>query len=857
MEHIVLKYHKWVLLFFLSITGLLAIQLPSLQKNPSSNLLPETHKSRIQFNEMRKTYTGTKVAVLVLLETDHSVFTTATLERIQKLTNAFQQIQLPLEQDQQKLRDLAQTLPETARKKIMDLLEWGLDQDSWEVFADVVDLLDAAGYPSDSVKKVFDRIKRRITPISGVSSLANTKNILGTENSLDVNPIYQEVPQSAEALELLRQQVMGNDLFVNGLITPDEKFTLMSIALNLGDEDNESQSELCALIQKILDHDVPGPEKYYMEGLPVVATTISQTIDTDMKFLFPIVLTLVLGCLWFSFRLINGVLVPVLVTLLSLVCTLGLQALLGIPVNVISTGLPVFILSIGVADGIHMYNEYRDHLLMGKSKENALRHTIRELTMPVIMTSVTTGAAFLSLSLTEITQIRDFGWFVCVGTMIAMVFSLYFIPAMLMVLPEPTIKGRGEASSFDRWITQALEYLSGWVIRHARTVVALTLVVCALAGYGATLVIVDSNSVREFNPDSPLVIAINKTNNEAMGGHALNLLVETTDPDPDPMKKPENLQVIAELEKFVIQQPLVGKALSLSDLIQRINYVMHNQNPDYNRIPFVQEPVGDGSSVSVGDSSTGVVSGRELIAQYLLLYQNGGGEALSNTIDPAYRTVNISLMVRTPSSHQLSLLLDTIDDYARTHFPPHMKLHFNGLSFLNIAGTREIVDSQNSNFLLSLLMTFGLLWGIFRSVQKGLFAIMPLLVTSLCVFGIMGFLSVPLNIGTAVLTSIVIGIGVDYSIHFMNRLLEGLNQGLPFEDALTATVKQSGKAILFNAITVGVGFIALLFSSFNVIVTMGWMITITMLVSAMCTIILIPAGMQLFQPRFIQSAHRD
>ena len=230
-----------------------------------------------------------------------------------------------------------------------------------------------------------------------------------------------------------------------------------------------------------------------------------------------------------------------------------------------------------------------------------------------------------------------------------------------------------------------------------------------------------------------------------------------------------------------------------------------------------------------------------MVSQLLLLYENAGGDVLSDVVASDYSTINIPVILKVNSSLTIKALMDDIELQAKTILPKNLAINFSGSASTMVAATSEIVSGQITSLGISFLLIFLMLVYTFKSLVIGITAMIPLLTTILINFGIMGYFRIPLDIGTAVISSIVIGIGVDYSIHYLKRMSDYTDRGYSFNEAIMETVRHSGKAIMSNAFTVGTGFIAMLFSILTPLVTMGWMITITMFVSAISTIVLLPA----------------
>ena len=837
-------YPRWILTTFVLLTVTAVSLLPGLTRNPSPYLLSKAHPSRVNLKLLRENYTGARDAILILLETKESVFKPQTLERIRKLTTALEEITAITPSDLSDFREDAKHLKEPMRSKILKLLEKGLDNRSWETLDTLRGTSLLEGVLEPDATRFFDRVFEKLTPIVEVTSLANTDNILAVNGELDVNPIFREIPITPEKLATMQKKVWDNELFRDILISADGRQTSIIVELAVSDDDTEAQFLIYEKVQKILKKKLPGAETHFIGGLPVVTASIGKTMQTDTTRLFPAVFIIVIICLWITFRMVKGIVVPLLVVICSLVVTLALKVLFHVPINIVSTALPIFIISIGVADGIHIFSEYRDHLLNGLSKVDAIGKTLDHMFMPVVLTSLTTAGAFWSLSITEVVQMRHFGLFVAVGTLVAMIFSLMFIPTLLMVLPMGKAVKRQRQSRIDRWITKSLEHISLMAIRRSLLFVITTCLVVGVAVYGTMLVYVDNNPVRYLPDDYRLVISTQKLNRDGAGSLVLNLLVTTDTSGVDPFKDPERLAILAGLGDHLESHPQVGKVLGLAQLIKRINLVMHDGDPAYNRIP---EPlIGANGNSGTSNTTAAKILGRQLISQYLLLYENSGGDTLTDVIDSEYSRVNMPLVLKTNSSKEVKTLIKAIRRYEQTYFPKDMHIDFSGSANVTMAATFEIVRGQMISLLISFFLILLMLMATFRSLARGLFAMIPLGVTVLINFAIMGYAGIPLDIGTAVVSSIVIGIGVDYSIHYLSRLRASMQAGLPFEKAVLKTVRHSGKAITANAFTVGIGFTALLFSVFSPLVTMGWMITTTMIVSAMATIMLFPAFLKTF-----------
>ncbi|NOX33616.1 MAG: RND family transporter [Deltaproteobacteria bacterium] len=825
----IVEFPNAILVFFVAFSIGAALLLPGLQRDPTPYLLPPSHESRVNLAKLRQNYTGANDSIIILLEAKKTVFNKRTLLRIKKMTAAFENIHLVTDKDREELLRLSRTAPVEVASKMHELAKGHIDSETWMRIDEIKEVLLSSPEGNQKILKALDTWMEKLSPVIKVTSLANTDNILGANGKLTVNPVFDEIPQTKEGLLQLEKQVQSNDLFKNILFSKGGKSTSIIIELGLGDDETQNRYLIYQQVKNIVENLVPGDEKEYIAGLPVVTGALGKVMEKDTQRLFPIVIFIVVASLFITFRQLKGVFVPLFVVLLSLIITLGLMVLFKIPLNIITTTLPVFILSIGVADGIHIFSEYRDNLASGYGRMESIEATLKHLTIPVIMTSLTTAVAFYAISMTRIIQLKHFGIFVSIGTIVAMLFSLFFIPALLVVLPEKnhkkTSNNRKEGSRFETAYADALVSMTKIFVNHPALTSFVAGIIFIVSIFGASKVLVDNNNAKYFLKDSTIYISTEKLNKDAAGSSVINLLIKTDSKEKEPFKNPENLKYVEELAAFVKTLPKVGKVLGLTELIKRINFVLNDEDPAFNRVPVHL------------DSGPGT---KNLISQLLLLYENGGGDALSDFTDSDYRKLNIPVILQTNSSLDIYRLSHDVKEFAAKNFPDHLKVDLSGSASVSVAATDEIVSGQMISMIVSLGLVLIMLVFTFKRLSYATIAMVPLVMTISINFSIMGFFGIPLNIGTAIISSIVIGIGVDYSIHYLSRLKKNLDMGMDFSSALNNTVRRSGKAIVSNAFTVGLGFVALWFSILTPLIIMGWMITVTMLVSAVSTLALIP-----------------
>ena len=855
----VVRYPKRILFLTLFLGASVVPSLLFLKNDPSPHLLPVSHPARQALQQLREDFTGTNSGVFIMLEAKDTIFKTNTLERIQRLTEAIQNMQLLSTEDLEALNVIAEQMSGKEGLRLQKLLPKevkDLNDMFWMEFEEMRETLENEGRWFPEWNSLIRNIQVRSAPVVEVTSISNTDDIYGSEEGLTIEKIFEVIPGTPGEMKSLRRRVLENDLFRNSFFSEDGRRTGIFVELAMDEDDSEILYSTYIALERIFEEN-PGIDKHYIAGFPIVAATLRTVIDQDTQRFFPFVALLAVFFLWLTFRRPSGVAVPMLVVGFSILFTLAIMVVFEVPLNTITSALPVFLISIGVADGIHMFSEYRENRIEGLPREKAVCLMLDKLALPVTMTSITTAVGFLSLTVSDIVPIFTFGIFVAVGTLLAMVLSLIFIPALLMVLPEKVSasqegsgtdenlsRGVHQVNFMDRLFQKSLDVMTAWVLRNARPVLLAALAISAISIYGLSQVKVESSLESYFQADAPLVIA-NRAMEKMSGSRTINIVITKTG-EEEPWKNPDNLKVVEEFQEFLANEPRVKRTLSLVDLIKRISYAFNENRKEFNRLPngfeFLEsEVIFEENGQTEKRTVKREISGRDLIAQYLVLYENSGGDVLSDVVDSEYLNLNLAVTISSNSTTEEEKLLQSIEDYAVRQFPQGFSMTSSGMVPINVATSNEVVTSQIRSLSGSILAVFLMLALIFRSVSRGLMGMIPLVFTVLFNFGVMGFFGVHLDIGTALVSSIVIGIGVDYSIHYLSSMFHELAVGTELHDAISNTVRRSGKAITSNAVTVGFGFLALSVSEFLPLVTLSWMIWLTLNISALATMILIPA----------------
>ncbi len=436
---------------------------------------------------------------------------------------------------------------------------------------------------------------------------------------------------------------------------------------------------------------------------------------------------------------------------------------------------------------------------------------------------------FASLALTPIPPVKIFGLHVAFGIMAAWALTVSFIPAYIMFMDERKLKAaygqkkNNAPSLMAKW----LESCGRFAITKIKTVLIITGLFMGLSAYGISLIKVNDNPVQWFKENQKIRIA-DQVMNEHFGGTYMSYVVLSGQQEAD-MKRPEVVKWIADLQAELESLAVVGKTTSIADIVKRINYVLHDEKPEYNIVP---------------DNS-------EELAQYLFLFlMSGNPRDLDKMVDYAYKETNIWVQMKRGDNLEMEHVVRATDAYVKLHpLPTGISYRWAGLTYINVIWQNKMVKGMISALLGSFVIVFLLMTFLFRSLKYGLLSMIPLSVTIIFIYGVTGLIGKDYDMPVAVLSSLTLGLSVDFAIHFLQRYREINSQLKDRRQSLAKMFQEPARAITRNVLVVAFGFTPLLFAPLVPYVTVGIFMVFIMLVSGLSTLILLPTLVTVFSKK--------
>ncbi len=657
-------------------------------------------------------------------------------------------------------------------------------------------------------------------------SLASVNNILGRGDDMIVEPFLEDAPEDQGAADAVRAAMEENPIYVGNLVSEDGSGAMIMVRVSeVGLADREATYTLLHAYLEGL-REAGHPEDFHLAGRPVVEGLFEIYIPAEGRRLMPLVLAFILAFLYLSFRTKRALLLPLVVVIGSELWMFGFLALWGRPVYSITSILPILIIAMSVADSIHLLAKYYDAQLELPDGDRLaiVGRTMQDMARPVLMTSVTTAIGFLSMTTSAIRPISDFGIIMAVGVAAAYVLSIAVVPALLVLLPlRPSpLWRRGHEDVPDDALSRVLAASARLSVRSPVKVLVISALVFAAAAGGIHLLVTDSSQVGQFRPNHPLRVADREINRHFAGATVLDVAIDGG--DTDALKDPDLLRRIAEFQAALESDPMVGDTLSIAELLQRMNEVLHGGDESWFRVPDT----------------------RELVAQYLLLYSISGDPGdFDDLVDYDYRWAHVLAFLKDPGTVVADAVVEEAGRHIESLFGPlaerGVNVRLSGRAYMTSRLEYHIVHGQLSALLLCIPLLTALNWATFRSLSLGILSIAPVVIAIVCVYGLMGYVGIPADIATVMLGGMTLGIGVDFAIHYIHKYRHCRDQGLSHAATCNRVALTAGRALFFNALVLIGGFLVMLGARFYPQVKLGVLVATTMVVCYLATIYVFPA----------------
>lgn len=683
------------------------------------------------------------------------------------------------------------------------------------------------------------------------------------------------VSTDKEGLEIYAQA--SRIPFLNGtLVSSDGKALALYIPIKSKDL---SYKVAAALKEKAKELDIR--DEVHITGLPVAQDQFGVEMFKQMAISAPLAMLFIFILMYFFFKNVRLIISPMVVAVLSVMVTMGLLIATGNTVHIMSSMIPIFIMPIAVLDSVHILSDFFDTYHNFKDKRKAITHVMDTLFTPMLYTSVTTVVGFASLASAPIPPVQIFGLFVALGVTFAWISTVTFIPAFVMLMKDESLENFGlKQGQHDTSFTANLLHGFGEAVyRYYKPVLVIAVLLIGAAFYGIKHIVINDNPVKWFAPSHEIRIADKALNERFAGTYTAYLALDAniTDKDiqkfanqegipseeikgsnrkeiidnlwtyadeqEDPdlwyskienlekdlsvFKNPEALAYIEKLQNALMQTGIVGKSNSIADIIKTVHRDLYEGDPQEFKLP---------------DTTAGV-------AQTLITYQNSHRpNDLWHFVTPQSDKANIWVQLKSGDNKDMSKVVKAVDAFVAANPAPfNIKTRWFGMTYINVIWQDKMVTGMLRSFLGSFFIVMLLMTFLFRSIAWGALSMLPLTITIGVIYGIIGFVGKDYDMPIAVLSSLSLGLAVDYAIHFLARSRELVKEHGSWRQSLRPLFGEPARAIFRNVIVISIGFVPLILAPLVPYQTVGFFISAILFLAGAVTLALLPAAITMFE----------
>ena len=641
-----------------------------------------------------------------------------------------------------------------------------------------------------------------IDGIITVSSLTNIINIKGGDYGIEIGKLVDEyeMPESPKDFQILRNNILNNEMYKGSIVSEDETSTL--IIFNL-----DNNSDVNAIAKNVIrkTEELNLPEKLYYIGSPMLLTYISDLMRDDLTNLLPLAFLVIAFILFLSLRSISGVLLPLLIAIIAIVWSLGSMAFLDIKMSMISNNIPIILLAIGSAYTIHVINRINK---VSQSKEtDVIARALAFVLIPLILAALTTIIGFVSFIFgAYLSMIVDFGIFTALGTLFASLLSIFFVPAILEVVNYKRKKNikQKEYSFLTNYFLKPINVL---LIKRPKTILIFWMVLIAISIIGMSSIKRSVDIQEYFKKNNPTRLAENIMIEKFGGTKPIFVHFKGN------MQSPKVLKTMIQTSEYMEKSPDVYTSMSIAKLIAEINLNITN--------------------------TRGIPNKSEQIEQLWFLLE--GNEVLNRFVNEDLTEGIIISKFKSPDNESKKEFAKYMRAFIATNSSEDCEIEITGMPFVDITMDQSLINSQIGSILIAILFVIILVGIILRSWISGLYASIPIIATIMLLFGFMGLTGISLNIATVLVASVALGIGIDYSIHIISHFNESYKKSQDLYASIQESILISGNAIIINVISVSAGFLILVFSEMVPLQYFGLLIALSMVSSCLGALTLLPS----------------
>jgi hypothetical protein len=657
------------------------------------------------------------------------------------------------------------------------------------------------------LRRVIDSIEA-LPFVQRTESLFTVPHVRSVDGYLEKAPYLDEPPQSAAQADALFAQALDNPLIRGVLVAPNKEAMAVAIVLR---EDGQAvgDEQLSADLEMAIEPLRGLYRAAYPIGFPQVRSEIAERIIAEQAELMPLAIGALLIALFLLLRQLLDILTPLLTAGISILWTLGLMGWLGIPVNVVTSTVPILLIVVGSTEDIHLLAEFRHAQRLGDDASLALQHMARKLGRTVLLTFITTYAGFFSVGLSGIEVLSQFGIVASTGLLFNFVITVIFIPASLSLVGRWQLDGRSKL--FEKSMRQWAARYWASLCRHRRHAFITLSLLAAVAMTGIPRIQVNHNPTDSLGEESSVARYIKRLNAQFAGLEAFSIVIDSG--IQDTFLHARYLDELVKVQRFVREMDPALSVTSFADYLLLLNQA------------FLE------------DDAAGMPTSNDEIAELMIFLDH---ERVKSYVSEDYSQVRILVRHSVTTTAELRQMLSELRGYLDENLDRGLSARITGDSILTLSATNSMIFGQLQSVLLILSFFVLIISFLFTDIRVGLLAAVPNVFPVIVLFGVMGYAEIPLNIGTTMAAAIAIGIAVDDTLHFMLRYNQQLRSSKSQILAMQDTLYEEALPVISTTAALGVGFLVFAQSGFGPVAQFGFLSALAILMALLADFVITP-----------------
>ena len=714
-------------------------------------------------------------------------------------------------------------------------------------------------------KELHEELESDLPHVDDVTSIINARNTIGTEDTLSVQDLFEDVETlTKESIGEKKQLALNNPLYMDMLFNKDQTFTNIIIdtatytsldengnplVIEEEDEFSDGEDEFCECEESHEHTYLTDPEntelmnkvkliaekynsedfKVHLAGSAFFNDSMKQIMMADMEGFIKKMMIAIIIVLFLMFRRLSGIFLPIVSVALTVISTVATMSYFGAPFTMATQIMPSFLLAVITGGSIHILSIFYQRLKQTDDVKAALRYAMGHSGFAIVMTSLTTAAGMWSFSTSEVAPVADLGLYSAIGMLYGLVYMLVLMPALIAMIKFKKFPKTEESSENqqEKGMDRLLTGMANFALKNAKSIVVSSIGIIGVSVFLAMQMSFSHHPLVWFQDNHEVRVAVEKIDTEMNGSMNIEIIVDTG--KENGLYDPEVLSKIEKFEEYLNAYNdngvFVGKTISITDILKETNKALHANEKSYYSIP----------------------KERDLIAQELFLFANSGSDDLEDFVDTQFTKARITVKVPYVDAMKLNRFVADIEKKMPEIFSENEKTSMTGIGVLLGDVMEKSIISSGISYLIAFAAIALMMMILMGGVKMGLVSMLPNILPILILVSIMSVANIPLDMFTMLVGSIALGIAVDDTVHFSYNYNKYRSEGKTVDDSVRLTLLGTGRAIMTTSIVLSLGFLVLITATMTNMINFGILTASAIFIALIADFILLPAIYKLIE----------